>query len=409
MCERSEERRESKSALVSISTPSGLRTRVVRYSGDVSVLRSAILESFKDILQCSQSSVILQVRDDSWGEDVFVDVVGLDQEIPDRAVMRIMETIQSEEGAANNLSTAQSVAFNHPQDSGAVAAAPGKTSTQLQLSLSKSGVSLCRGTTQESSIPNVEMASPGLSDEDINRQKLLDAARSKVNSSYSFKKGKSRSNKYCGAVESTATKQPRLTFDARVERMKRLEEDIQNLKERISYKEKRRQMAENVKNYKACDDITEEIASLSKQKRELENELLVLQKKTKRSMSYHSRNVASSQESDDSSSKTRRLHKSLKPKESKVVLEVSSVYSDDSSSADTIILSDNESSQTSSRGQSSSNSQMSSGDQTSFVDESPSVDQTSSTELMSSTDQISSAGQMSFVGQITNQQKDTLF
>ena len=40
------------------------------------------------------------------------------------------------------------VAFNHPQDSGAVAAAPGKTSTQLQLSLSKSGVSLCRGTTQ---------------------------------------------------------------------------------------------------------------------------------------------------------------------------------------------------------------------------------------------------------------------
>ena len=191
--------------------------------------------------------------------------------------------------------------------------------------------------------------------------------------------------------------------------MKRLEEDIQNLKERISYKEKRRQMAENVKNYKACDDITEEIASLSKQKRELENELLVLQKKTKRSMSYHSRNVASSQGSGDSSSKTRRLHKSLKPKESKVVLEVSSVYSDDSSSADTIILSDNESSQTSSRGQSSSNSQMSSGDQTSFVDESPSVDQTSSTELMSSTDQISSAGQMSFVGQITNQQKDTLF
>ncbi|XP_065918714.1 uncharacterized protein [Dysidea avara] len=332
MCERSEERRESKSALVSISTPSGLRTRVVRYSGDVSVLRSAILESFKDILQCSQSSVILQVRDDSWGENVFVDVVGLDQEIPDRAVMRIMETIQSEEGAANNLSTAQSVAFNHPQDSGAVAAAPGKTSTQLQLSLSKSGVSLCRGTTQESSIPNVEMASPGLSDEDIKQraliykkesirplteyqisvnkaaqeiclqnpvylsshQKLLDAARSKVNSSYSFKKGKSRSNKYCGAVESTATKRPRLTFDARVERTKRLEEDIQNLKERISYKEKRRQMAENVKNYKACDDITAEIASLSKQKRELENELLVLQKKTKRSMSYHSRNVASS-------------------------------------------------------------------------------------------------------------------
>jgi len=155
---------------------------------------------------------------------------------------------------------------------------------------------------KESSIPNLETASQGLSDEDIkqraiiykkqsirplseyqisvnkaaqeiclqnptylsSRQKLLDAARSKVDITYSFKKGKSRSKKYCEAVESTTTKRPRLTFDARVERMKRLGEDVQNIKERISYKEKRRQMAETVKNYKACDDITKEIASLSK-------------------------------------------------------------------------------------------------------------------------------------------------
>ena len=77
----------------------------------------------------------------------------------------------------------------------------------------------------------------------------------------------------------------------------RLEEDIQNMKERISYKEKRRQMAESVKNYKAFDDITEEIASLSKQKRDLENELLILKKQTKRFILYQSKNVASSQES----------------------------------------------------------------------------------------------------------------
>jgi len=74
---------ESKSALVSLSTPSGLRTRVVRYRGNVSALCYAILESFKDILHCSPSSVILQLRDDSWGENVFVDVIDQDQEIPD--------------------------------------------------------------------------------------------------------------------------------------------------------------------------------------------------------------------------------------------------------------------------------------------------------------------------------------
>ena len=54
---------------------------------------------------------------------------------------------------------------------------------------------------------------------------------------------------------------------------------MQNIKERISYKEKRRQMGESVKNYKACDDITEEIVSFPKQKWELENELLVLKKR----------------------------------------------------------------------------------------------------------------------------------
>jgi len=103
---------ESKSALVSLSTPSGLRTRVVKYSGDVSALRYAIQESFKDILHCSPSSIILQLRDDSWGENVFVDVIDLDQDIPDRAVMRVMETIHSKEGAANNQSiSTQSVSI----------------------------------------------------------------------------------------------------------------------------------------------------------------------------------------------------------------------------------------------------------------------------------------------------------
>ena len=72
-------------------------------------------------------------------------------------------------------------------------------------------------------------------------------ARSKADATYSFKKGKSRSKKYCEAVEPTTAKRSILTFDTRVESMKRLEEGMQNMKERISYKEKRRQMVESVK------------------------------------------------------------------------------------------------------------------------------------------------------------------
>ena len=77
------------------------------------------------------------------------------------------------------------------------------------------------------------------------RQKLLDVARSQVDSIYSFKKGRSRSKRQSAAAQ-PPTKRPKLTFDVRADHMKRLEEEIKNIKERISYKEKRT-MAENVK------------------------------------------------------------------------------------------------------------------------------------------------------------------
>lgn len=142
------------------------------------------------------------------------------------------------------------------------------------------------------------------------RQKLLDAARSKVDQTYAFKKGKSRSKKYSTDSDQSASKRPRLSFDARADRMKALEEEVKNIKERISYKEKRREMAENIKNYKNCDDLTEEISSLSKQRRELESELVLLQKKDKRAKSYLLKKQWSfSQGSDDSFNKPRSLAK----------------------------------------------------------------------------------------------------
>ena len=88
--------------------------------------------------------------------------------------------------------------------------------------------------------------------------------------------------------------------------MKALEEEIINIKDRISYKEKRREMAENIKNYKNCDDLTEEISSLSKQQQELESELMLLHKKDKRAKSYQiKKQLNSSQGSDDSLFKPR--------------------------------------------------------------------------------------------------------
>ena len=137
------------------------------------------------------------------------------------------------------------------------------------------------------------------------RSALLEAARSKVNESYQFKKGKSLSKR--GSLlqsegQSSVQKCPKMTQSIRVSRMKSLEEDIKSLGERISYKEKRRKAAEDVKNYRLCDEITEEIMSLSREKRELTAELKLLNQKECQSKSYFKRKSRSSKSGSESSS-----------------------------------------------------------------------------------------------------------
>ena len=161
------------------------------------------------------------------------------------------------------------------------------------------------------------------------RQKLLDAARDMVGQTYSFKKGKSRSKKYC--TSQPVFKRPKLSFDARVDRMKELEEEVKNIKDRISYKEKRCQMAENVKNYKTCDELTEEITEVCKKRREIENKLTVLEKKTKKSKVYMSKKHYNS--SDDSSVRSKPVENYIhKPDQLLKPQSLSSSHSSDEQS-----------------------------------------------------------------------------
>ena len=57
-------------------------------------------------------------------------------------------------------------------------------------------------------------------------------------------------------------KRIKLTQQVRETRMRNLEEDINDLKDRISFKEKRISAAEAVRDYKRCDEITEELSQL---------------------------------------------------------------------------------------------------------------------------------------------------
>ena len=80
-----------------------------------------------------------------------------------------------------------------------------------------------------------------------------------------LKKGKSRSKKY-NSDTATMVKRKKSNHSACLERMKALEEDIKGIDYCLSYNEKRRKAAEDVKNYCMCEEITEEMTLIMHEK-----------------------------------------------------------------------------------------------------------------------------------------------
>ncbi len=113
------------------------------------------------------------------------------------------------------------------------------------------------------------------------RQELIERSRKRVHESgYLYTKGKSRSKVFGVAGSSIAIpKRRKIDKDARDSRMKAITEELKDLNERISYKEKRCQAGVAVENYKLCDQIKEETSALKQQRRQLEMELKDLQKR----------------------------------------------------------------------------------------------------------------------------------
>ena len=85
--------------------------------------------------------------------------------------------------------------------------------------------------------------------------------------------------------------------------MKELEEDLKQLDQQIMFKEKRRDQAESVRNYKLCDELTEEVGKLKATRREASNELKLFQKKVKQARWYQEKRRRSS---DGSAEKPRK-------------------------------------------------------------------------------------------------------
>lgn len=104
------------------------------------------------------------------------------------------------------------------------------------------------------------------------RQTLMDLARDRVIADgFQFVKGKSRSKK-SESEEEPAPKRQKLSQEIRDRKMKELEQDIADLNERLGFKEKRITEKLNVRDYKRCDELKEEVMDLRKKLREAERE-----------------------------------------------------------------------------------------------------------------------------------------
>ena len=114
----------------------------------------------------------------------------------------------------------------------------------------------------------------------------LAAQQAVLQSGYQFRKGHSRSKKLAG--NEPKPKKLKVDKDLRAKRIQELKEDIKDCKQRIDFKEKRCEAASAMKNYKACDSLTE-IVALKARRREFEAELKLFERKEQKSKWYHRR------------------------------------------------------------------------------------------------------------------------
>ena len=124
-------------------------------------------------------------------------------------------------------------------------------------------------------------------------------------------------------------KKPKLNEESRHSRMKDINENIQDIDEDISFKEKRRAQAESIRDYRLCDELTERIGSLKDKKRLLRKELSLLEKKETKSVWYKKKKKLNQQHS---CAKGSTLSRSTSPSGMSSTVSVSSSPSGMSSS-----------------------------------------------------------------------------
>ena len=113
-----------------------------------------------------------------------------------------------------------------------------------------------------------------------------DACKKIIDDGFQFVKGKSSSKKEAANESEHMPKRRKLNQTIREKWMKELEEDINDLNDRIEYKNKRITAHLNIQDYKKCDEL-EEVTALKHQRRQLEAEKRSISTSMRKSKSYY--------------------------------------------------------------------------------------------------------------------------
>ena len=114
------------------------------------------------------------------------------------------------------------------------------------------------------------------------RSTLLESARKKVaEEGYTFKKGHSQSKVY-GQSETSRPKRTKYDEKMREEHIQSIDEELADISRILDFKGKTLSQHEVAKNYRLCEQVTEEMMSMKRRKRELETERNEFVKKSRR-------------------------------------------------------------------------------------------------------------------------------
>ena len=131
--------------------------------------------------------------------------------------------------------------------------------------------------------------------------KLLEKAKENViNKGYNFVKGQSRGcSRPTGDSSGSSSgdqqrKRPKLEQDERQREIQSIKEIISNINEQLQFKKLCLQKQKSLNLFATCDQISEEIRKLMNEKKIQEKQLLLLEKKEKKSTWYRNKNAKKS-------------------------------------------------------------------------------------------------------------------